>query len=319
MGGKGGSKTTSNTVSEPWAAAQPFLKDLLGDTQGLYESGGLDIAPWPGIRVAPQSTMTQSALQGFYDMGTQGNPITPTANTAFQDLAGGENIYNNLAGVKSQALADAMPAAMSPFASSGMLDSTFAADAAGRAATDAIAPIEYGAWSDAQNRRLSALGMAPQLAANNYLDPQMLSMAGSQQDAYQQQVLDAAQQAYSEQTNRQYDELQRAAGLGMGFGGVGGTSSGTAKEGGGGTMETIGGIMQVAGPIIAMMMSDRRTKTDIVRVGKTAEGYPKYEFRYLWDNPAKRRIGVMADEVPPDLVAELPSGIKLVNYAGVTL
>ena len=250
--GKGGGSTTSNTIAEPWKASQPFLKNLLADSEGLYNQGGLDIAPWQGIRVAPQSTMTQNALQGFYDTATAGNPITPTANAAFQDLAGGQNIYNDLAGVKEQALAGAMPAAMQPFANSGMLDSSFAANAAGQAATNAIAPIEYGAWGDAQNRRLSALGMAPQLAGSNYLDSQMLSMAGTQQDAYQQQTLDASQQAYSEQANRQYDELQRAAGLGLGFGGIGGQSSGSSKEkSGGGAMETIGGIMQIAGPIIA--------------------------------------------------------------------
>jgi len=252
---KGGGSTTQNTISEPWTASQPFLKNLLTDSENLYNSGGLDLAPWSGIRVAPQSEMTQQALQGFYDTASAGNPITPTANAAFQDLAGGQNIYDNLAGVKSQALAGAMPAAMSPFAQSGMLDSTFAAQAAGQAATDAIAPIEYGAWGDAQNRRLSALGMSPQLAAGNYLDNQMMSMAGSQQDAFMQQQLDAAQQAYMEQANRPYDELQRAASLGMGFGGMGGSSSGQSKEGGGGAMETIGGIMQVAGPIIAAAMT----------------------------------------------------------------
>jgi len=320
MGSKGGGSTTQNTVSEPWKEAQPFLKNLLGDTQNLYNAGGLDLQPWTGPRVAPQSNLTQQGLQGFYNTGVGGNPITPAATSAFGDIVGGQGIYNNLDAVKQSALADIIPAVSNRFANSGMGDSSVAADAISRAATQAIAPIEYGAWDQAQNRRLSALGMAPQLAANQYLDPQMLMNAGMSQDQYTQNLLNSAMQTYTDQANRPYDELQRAASLGMGFGGMGSSSTGKSKEGGGGgTMETIGGIMQVAGPIIAAaFMSDRRLKTDIERWGKTAEGFPRYIFRYLWDMPGVRRLGVMADEVPKHLVIDL-GPFKAVNYMGVTL
>ena len=319
MSSKGGGKTTSNTVSEPWSASQDLLKGLIGDTQSLYGQGGMDIAPWPGIRVAPQSAMTQGSLQGFYDTATEGNPITGQAQQAFGDFMGG-NQFGGLDQVKQNALGSIMPGAMSRFSGAGMLDSTLAADAAGRAATEAIAPIEYGAWNDAQNRKLSAMGMAPQLAANSYLDDQMLGMAGGQMDQYNQSLLNAAMGSYGDETNRQMDELQRAASLGMGFGGMGGTSTGTAKEGGGGgTMETIGSIAQTVLPLMAMaFISDRRTKTDIVRDGFTAEGYPQYKFRYHWDGPGMVRVGVMADEVPKDITVPGPYGLTMVNYARVT-
>lgn len=322
MGSKGGSKTTQTAKAEPWSAAQPLLKNLIGDTTRMYQAGGLDIPPWPGARVAPQSNLTQAGLQGYWDIGTGGNPITGPATAAFGDIVGGQNIYNNLGAVREQALAGAMPAALAPFEASGMLDSTFAADAAGRAAAGALAPIEYGAWENAQNRRLSALGMAPQLAANQYLDAQMLGMAGQQQDAYTQNLLNAAMQSYGDAANRGYDELQRAAGLGMGFGGLGSTSTAQAKEGqSGSTMGTIGGIMQTVLPIVAMfaMGSDKRLKKDITRVGKTDDGLPLYLYRYKGESDlAPGRLGLMAQDVEkkkPEAVFEMPDGHKGVNYA----
>lgn len=70
--------------------------------------------------------------------------------------------------------------------------------------------------------------------------------------------------------------------------------------------------------MLAYAMSDRRTKTDIETTGAaTADGLPLYRFRYRWDAPHVRRIGVMADEarmVRPDAVAIHPSGFDMVDY-----
>lgn len=72
-------------------------------------------------------------------------------------------------------------------------------------------------------------------------------------------------------------------------------------------------VGQMAGG--AMMMSDRRMKTDISRVGELDNGLPVYRFRYKHGGPMQ--IGVMAQDVEkvnPKAVAEL-GGIKHVNYA----
>ncbi len=65
----------------------------------------------------------------------------------------------------------------------------------------------------------------------------------------------------------------------------------------------------------AALMSDRRLKKNIKRIGKNIIGLPLYAFEYLWGEKA---IGVMADEVEkvmPEAVIEHPSGYKMVNYA----
>jgi hypothetical protein len=66
------------------------------------------------------------------------------------------------------------------------------------------------------------------------------------------------------------------------------------------------------------MLSDRRAKTDIEKVGKLDNGLKVYAYRYKDGGP--RHIGVMAQEVEkrkPDAVKTV-SGFKMVDYAKAT-
>lgn len=94
---------------------------------------------------------------------------------------------------------------------------------------------------------------------------------------------------------QQYNQAQanRSAGLGSIFGALG----------------SLGG---------AAIMSDRRVKHNIKRIGTLANGLATYVFSYLGE--AKRHFGVMAQEalnVVPEAVGELPSGIMYVDYRKV--
>ena len=65
----------------------------------------------------------------------------------------------------------------------------------------------------------------------------------------------------------------------------------------------------------AFMLSDRRAKTDVSRVGTLDNGLPVYTYRYKSGGPVQ--IGVMAQEVAevnPSAVAEI-GGLLHVNYA----
>lgn len=59
--------------------------------------------------------------------------------------------------------------------------------------------------------------------------------------------------------------------------------------------------------------SDRRLKSNIVRIGTTPGGYGWYEY----DIFGRREQGVMADEVPAEWTALHPSGYMMVDYARV--
>lgn len=76
---------------------------------------------------------------------------------------------------------------------------------------------------------------------------------------------------------------------------------------------TLGGAAMKYGPGLAMM-SDRRLKTDITRVGTLDNGLAVYSYRYKSGGPMQ--IGLMADEVEeihPDAVRTF-DGFKAVNY-----
>jgi DNA-binding transcriptional MerR regulator len=76
------------------------------------------------------------------------------------------------------------------------------------------------------------------------------------------------------------------------------------------TQGMMSGIGSMAG---GFMMSDRRFKREIERVGTTAGGTPLYSFRYIFGGP--KFIGVMADEVP-HAVTKI-AGISFVDYSKV--
>ena len=63
--------------------------------------------------------------------------------------------------------------------------------------------------------------------------------------------------------------------------------------------------------------SDRRLKLNIELVGRDPRGFGLYEYRYLWDAPHVRRVGVMADEVEkivPAAVSRNDRGYAVVDY-----
>lgn len=68
----------------------------------------------------------------------------------------------------------------------------------------------------------------------------------------------------------------------------------------------------------AVAMSDRRLKADIEPAGE-ANGVRWYRYRYLWDAPQVRRLGVMAQEVGhiPGAVIRMANGFLAVDYSRI--
>lgn len=83
-----------------------------------------------------------------------------------------------------------------------------------------------------------------------------------------------------------------------------------------------GGILGFAGNMMGgvMAMSDRRVKADISYLGTDARGIRWHLWRYLWDAPMVRRVGVIAQElreIMPEAVVELPGGVLAVDYGAL--
>lgn len=282
MGSRGGDSTTT-VKNDPWKPAQSFLEQALNDARGMWKAGDFVADPYGGDRVADPSGATlagQNAVMREAQGGTPGidaamgsltsmmggNPALARMAKADPRLAGlmsGNNIYRDLDAVKANALGSAVPAAASMFAGSGMIGSTPAMDTVGRAATEAVAPIEYGAWNDAQNRMLSAVGLddqtrlaalgldqsgklgaaglMPELTASGYLPGQMMQGVGAARDLQAQRELDAKVGTYYEGENANNNNFQGYLNALLGIGGMGGTQQQTAPNQGPGTLGQMAG------------------------------------------------------------------------------
>jgi hypothetical protein len=226
--GSGSSNTTTVQKADPWGPAKPHLRSVLRHGDALFDDGGFAPDPYGGDRVANLSGGSRGAYDAVMARGA-GSPMIDKAFGAISPMMSGSGIYRDLDKVKSAALGSAVPAAVSMFSGNGMTDSSAAMDTVGRAATEAVAPIEYGAWGDAQGRRLQAAGMAPGMQQASYLPAQMMGQFGGMRDAHNQSEIDALMARWYESKNQRRDNLTGYAGLASQIAGQGGTQSGSAN------------------------------------------------------------------------------------------
>jgi hypothetical protein len=138
----------------------------------------------------------------------------------------------------------------------------------------------------------------------------LLAMLGGQQQQMSQQDLTMAYQQWKEQQDYPTQALNmRLAALGATP--YGGTQSQTSTAAGGGNsaMSAIGGILGALSYL--PFMSDRKTKTDIEKLGKDPEtGLEMYAYRYKGDPKSYPKVvGPMAQ----DIEKEDPSAVRKVG------
>lgn len=85
----------------------------------------------------------------------------------------------------------------------------------------------------------------------------------------------------------------------------------------GANQQMLGGIMGAGANLL--MLSDRRAKEDVKKVGKLDNGQPVFSYRYKGGGPIQ--LGLMAQNVKrsnPDAVETLPGGLMAVDYGKAT-
>ncbi len=164
--------------------------------------------------------------------------------------------------------------------------------------------------------------------------------SGAQQQQQAQAGLNIPYQQWLQQQAFPYQQTGWLAGIETGVGSqMGGTSTtsspgpnqaaqwgglGLAGLGVAGQLGAFGGAAGGASALSSlaplMMMSDKRAKTDIEKVGETNDGQPIYRFRYKGDPHGTVHMGLMAQEVEkshPEAVHEA-GGLKMVDYDAAT-
>lgn len=124
-------------------------------------------------------------------------------------------------------------------------------------------------------------------------------------------VLGATQAGYNSALGASNAQNAMAYQQGSGLGGLAGAGLGYFFGG------PMGGLLgSGVGGALGGLFSDRRLKTDIVKVGQNGE-LGIYSYRYIWGGP--KMLGYMADEVEkvaPHAVKDM-GGLKLVDYEAI--
>jgi hypothetical protein len=165
----GGGNQTTTTKTEPYGAAEPYLKDILGEAERLYRSG-IGRSYFPGSTVVPFAPQTEEALRLQQEAGLeQAGPsqlFGQAANTFGQFASGSmPSSYSQLtpqadylSDVRSGITSDVMSNIQSQFGGMGRTGSSPAAQqAAARGVATAYAPIASQQASLERGRELQSL------------------------------------------------------------------------------------------------------------------------------------------------------------------
>lgn len=231
-----GGKQTVTQKADPWSATQGGLKSAISAANLMFDNGGFAPSVYEGQRVAGFGDTSNLGMDMTIDAAMNPN-ATSSAQSQLIRMMNPDYTSERLKAVKENALDSAIPAATSAFSGSGMLNSSMAMDTVGRAAAEAVAPYEYGAFENAQNRALSAAQSAPAIDRGTYLPGAMVTGVGGAQDAMRQAEIDAAMRQFYEGANPELQNLQGFSNFLLPISGQGGTTSSTQP--GPGTLQNI--------------------------------------------------------------------------------
>lgn len=96
MGASSSGTDSVTQKSEPWAASQPYLKDIFGQAQGMYNQGQ---QYFPGSTVVPFSPNTQAGMAGLKDQFSQTPMGLDTATNTMDRVSQGTTgnpLYNQM-------------------------------------------------------------------------------------------------------------------------------------------------------------------------------------------------------------------------------
>lgn len=174
-----------------------------------------------------------------------------------------------------------------------------------------------------------AFGQNMQANAQNFQQQQ--AMAAYQNQLRQQQIAEAQQQQNwslnalnallngQQVSNPSFANFMGAQqGAGVDYSGAGRSQFDAGMQQQQMQNQAVGQALQGASGIASMfMMSDRRIKTDIRRIGRHARGFGIYRYRFIGES--RPRIGVMAQEVQRYMPEAIRSfrGVLMVDYAAL--
>lgn len=350
MGGKS-NETTTTQRNDPWAPAQPYLQNILGQANQLYNRGS---QYYPFSTVTPFSNQTESALTGIENMAGQPNQIGADSSNALRGILNGSNpalsatangdyLNNNphLHEMFGALSGDVTDAVNGQFSLAGRTGSPAHAGEMTKELGNLGAMIygqdyarerqnQLSAAGQLQSGQLAGLGLAPSVTDQQYDPLNRLAGVGAARENQGRQTLQDLMSRWDFSQNAPWQNLGRFASLVNPIAGQYGTSTSTQPNGGPSDWQQgIGAAISLA----SLFASDRDAKTDIEPVSDddalaAINAIPSFTYRYIdgtGDNGAEPRIGPMAQDwaaqfggdptvIPmPQMIGAMLSAIKALS------
>ena len=258
MGGSSGAVQSSTTTSNPWEGVQQPLKDTLANAQTLYSQ---PYQSYQGQTVAGPADSTVAGYNLGYQRATLGAPDLNAARGMAADMAGGaylnsnpwlgNNYTNAVIGQNAQNMANAFATGQAAqndaaFARQGAYggsawsqkqgsDAANLAQQVGQMANNyQLQRAGMGAqdYQSGVNNMLQAGSLAGNLSQDDWKAADYLRSMGSQQEGYQQKLLDSAQSQWNDAMNSPYKQMQSYFNMLTQAGGMGSTGVQTMYGGG---------------------------------------------------------------------------------------
>ena len=287
MGSFSGAKSTSGSAQK-WAA--PVASAAANTATNVFNANQGNLG-----QITQQVQNLLPSLQQKYN---NGNPALNAAqgyvkNTLNPSFLSGSNPY--LQKMIASTAGDVTDRVGAAYGSRGSYGGTAWAGNLTRELADSENALRYGDYASRMQQQQSAAGLAPQMAAADYLaiNPLLQTATTAAQLPY------TGLEAYTGALGTLFNgSVQKSAGLGNSI---------------------AGGLASGIGSAAGMAMSDIRVKKDIAKVGELPDGLGIYDFRYVWDDdnsPLHR--GVMAQEVEklrPWALGPTVCGVMSVDYS----
>jgi hypothetical protein len=243
-GGGGGSSKTTQT-SKPWEAQRPYLKEIFGEAQGLYNQGGPQL--YPGQTIAGFTPNEAFAQQFATDYSKNVNiPLAGQAAGANQFLLGDVMMANAnpymasyaegaIRPIYQQLMEQTLPSIRSSSIMGGgqnrnsrqQIREGLAISRADQAAMDTTARMYSDMYGDNLEAFQRGLALAPQTMQAGMIPAESIAGVGAQQRAYEQALMDEQARKFEYEQQLPWNTLAAYQNLVQGsYGGTGSVSGG---------------------------------------------------------------------------------------------
>lgn len=200
--------------NSPWSGQQPFLEDVFGKAQNLYNA---QVAQpmFPNSTVVPFSNQTNQALQTIENRAVNGSPLNAAASSNLQQTLGGDFLSSGnpyFSAMADRVRSEVLPSVQSGFNAAGRTGSGLANRAASLGLGDAIGKLAFDNYTNERGKQMQGIALAPQAASQTYVDAAQLANVGATREGLAAQQLQEEINRYNYPLQNQANALNQYAG-----------------------------------------------------------------------------------------------------------